>query len=418
MYDRVLRGYEEAWGPELYADGWTREAVRLLEHVVAIREKTLAEDHPSRLASEKNLARAYQVSNQIGDIFNNSASETSSFSWSSSEGLTDPSSLSYGPVATRHQATESCPTMTFFSYKAEADYTAGKKDDDVQSITSIPDDIESLAGPKHEMAKIRQVAVSYFVRTLIENLELLYLFEEAARRMGEARFVRNHRRLLKIYFLELQGEGKTPSQLSAIQVLRPRTNRTQISQRICRLVMPSDSTVREQVTRSFKQEKDELTMLDRFLSERNTAEQPVMPDTTHYNSPADDTGEYDSDDDTDEQGDTLPKEEAMLSALEATKEFFITGRPFRVYQDSMREFLKPSGVETELHDSFRSIPPEHDLKSLEPIFVDENSMECRKSKSILVSSWWLWLRTNCYPPPGDYHRISYVCVGFIISLLY
>ncbi|GAB7336313.1 hypothetical protein MBLNU13_g09056t1 [Cladosporium sp. NU13] len=42
-----------------------KEAVRLLEHVVAIKERVLAEDHPSRLASQHNLASAYQANGQV-----------------------------------------------------------------------------------------------------------------------------------------------------------------------------------------------------------------------------------------------------------------------------------------------------------------------------------------------------------------
>ncbi|KAI8648856.1 NB-ARC domain-containing protein [Fusarium sp. Ph1] len=49
----------------LLVDGRMREAVKRLEHVVAIRKKTLAENHPSRLASQHNLARAYQANGQI-----------------------------------------------------------------------------------------------------------------------------------------------------------------------------------------------------------------------------------------------------------------------------------------------------------------------------------------------------------------
>jgi hypothetical protein len=41
--------------------------VRLLEHVVAIRERVLAEDHPSRLASQHQLACAYQANGQVKD---------------------------------------------------------------------------------------------------------------------------------------------------------------------------------------------------------------------------------------------------------------------------------------------------------------------------------------------------------------
>jgi hypothetical protein len=38
--------------------------VQLLEHVVAIHKRVLAEDHPSRLASQHSLARAYEAAKQ------------------------------------------------------------------------------------------------------------------------------------------------------------------------------------------------------------------------------------------------------------------------------------------------------------------------------------------------------------------
>jgi hypothetical protein len=45
--------------------GKVKDAVSLLEQVVKIREQTLAEDHPSRLASQHALARAYQANGQV-----------------------------------------------------------------------------------------------------------------------------------------------------------------------------------------------------------------------------------------------------------------------------------------------------------------------------------------------------------------
>ena len=45
--------------------GNSKQAVELLEHVVKIREATLAETHPDRLASQHELARAYQANGQI-----------------------------------------------------------------------------------------------------------------------------------------------------------------------------------------------------------------------------------------------------------------------------------------------------------------------------------------------------------------
>jgi tetratricopeptide (TPR) repeat protein len=45
--------------------GHTREAVTLLEHVVKMRETTLAETHPHRLSSQHELASAYRKNGQI-----------------------------------------------------------------------------------------------------------------------------------------------------------------------------------------------------------------------------------------------------------------------------------------------------------------------------------------------------------------
>lgn len=43
-----------------------RPAVEMLEHVVEV-EKALAEDHPSRLASQHALAGAYRANGQVAD---------------------------------------------------------------------------------------------------------------------------------------------------------------------------------------------------------------------------------------------------------------------------------------------------------------------------------------------------------------
>ncbi|KAJ0130815.1 Uncharacterized protein HZ326_26083 [Fusarium oxysporum f. sp. albedinis] len=61
--DRLASQHELARAYQ--ANGQIEEAVKLLEHVVATRETTLAEDHPDRLASQHALARAYQANGQI-----------------------------------------------------------------------------------------------------------------------------------------------------------------------------------------------------------------------------------------------------------------------------------------------------------------------------------------------------------------
>ena len=49
----------------LYEDGRIREATEVMQSVVSIREKTLAEDHPDRLASQHVLAISYRANGQV-----------------------------------------------------------------------------------------------------------------------------------------------------------------------------------------------------------------------------------------------------------------------------------------------------------------------------------------------------------------
>jgi len=49
------------------ANGQVKDAVRLLEHVLAIHKRVLAEDHPDRLTSQQVLASAYQANGQVKD---------------------------------------------------------------------------------------------------------------------------------------------------------------------------------------------------------------------------------------------------------------------------------------------------------------------------------------------------------------
>jgi tetratricopeptide (TPR) repeat protein len=56
---------QHALGGAYRADGQVQKAVELLEHVVAVQEKVLAEDHPHRLGSQHALAIAYRADGQV-----------------------------------------------------------------------------------------------------------------------------------------------------------------------------------------------------------------------------------------------------------------------------------------------------------------------------------------------------------------
>ncbi|KAM0294558.1 hypothetical protein ACHAO9_000991 [Fusarium lateritium] len=75
---KLLRCAEDEWseglcelghwvGRCLHVDGRVTEAVELLEHVVAVEKTTLAENHPSQLASQYALAGVYEANGQIAE---------------------------------------------------------------------------------------------------------------------------------------------------------------------------------------------------------------------------------------------------------------------------------------------------------------------------------------------------------------
>ncbi|RYN15436.1 hypothetical protein AA0115_g13092, partial [Alternaria tenuissima] len=58
---------EHELGVSYWANGQIEDAVRLLEHVVKVRDNTLAETHPDRLASQHALSVSYWANGQIED---------------------------------------------------------------------------------------------------------------------------------------------------------------------------------------------------------------------------------------------------------------------------------------------------------------------------------------------------------------
>ncbi|KDN65752.1 hypothetical protein CSUB01_07533 [Colletotrichum sublineola] len=63
--ERLSLGY---WaGLCLMVDGRTKDAIKLLEHVVEVRKTTLGERHPNRLASQRVLAGAYEADGRVKD---------------------------------------------------------------------------------------------------------------------------------------------------------------------------------------------------------------------------------------------------------------------------------------------------------------------------------------------------------------
>lgn len=275
--------------------------------------------------ARKGLLKSFAVSDTT-------SSETLYPLHSDTEGSTHPSTLSYN-FRNRDQEPANHSTMTFFDYKKpESQDAAEDLKDDIQSVSSIPDDIGSRPESVSNISTFHHAAITFLVNTLTSNHELATLYKEATQKTQQAKFIANHRRLLKQYFLKLREDGQEFAQKSAVEILRTRHLRTLISQEIWNLIVLSESEERKVLVRSMDQGQHQLVMLDRFLRETGPLCEAENMDSTL------DSPQSDSSSDEDE----FEKTGNILTHLEAAKGFFVSGQPFQTYKESLRQFLKPT----------------------------------------------------------------------------
>lgn len=350
---------------------------------------------------------------------------------------TNPTSLSYEAAVDMEQVTERHSPMTFFKYEPPAPELKGdKEDDEIRSILSIEDEIESQAESSSGREDYRQAAVDYIVTEFTSDPELFALYRDGSQRMGEAKFVRNHRRLLKTLFLDLRSEGHIPSQKLAVEFLRSRRKRDLISKRIRNLVTPSDSTVREKIE-LMQQEKDKYLLLNRFLVERDFTVRPAPTDTAHKISDIASEGIEDSDDDdynSNDESEAGMQEDNALSKLKATAEFLTSGRPFSLYKENLHAFLIPASKvadvqkNSQLSDSGKLEQSSRSLESTEleavvPVTPEAGEEHQRgstfprkaASQVAFLPRGLAWLRKLMRPRVKQgYRRIEWQCVSSLL----
>jgi hypothetical protein len=325
------------------------------------------------------------------------------------------------------------PTL-FYSHSTTLPDEPPDHEVDIMSVDTIGEDIFSTAESSSTSPTFRQAAVDYLVTTFTDDEELLGLYQEATRCMDEPRFIRNHRRLLKLYFLDLHSrlEEQTPSQKLAVGLLRRRHNRILISSEICRLVTPLDMSIREKKELQLQQKRDALFLLDRFLSQRDSESAHGMDNTDAVSEASED-----SDDEADLEGDQI----FSLRKLEDTAGFLTAGRPFQLYKENLRTFLQPKleplapnetiqALNTRMDCAFPGQPPSNvenaDLDAVvattpgEPIDRISDRVQLRdhfpasaKRRCIFyLSRWRSWVGRIMRPKlTVGYRRIEWTCVS-------
>ncbi|KAK0648533.1 hypothetical protein B0T16DRAFT_116542 [Cercophora newfieldiana] len=203
---------------------------------------------------------------------------------------------------------------------------------DLEFLASVDGDIASLA-ESTSSAPYRQAAIEFLVKTFTDDTELLALYRDAIRRTDEAKFIRNHTRLLKSFYLDLVKCELDQRQRLAVQILRRRRERISISSALYRVVCPSDVTLREKISMSLSGEKDGLFLLDRLLSSQEDVEMPpTQPDDSAYED------QQSGSEDGNEDFGTYDLPNIVLAV-----DFLTNGQPYEGYKSNLHEFLHPRG---------------------------------------------------------------------------
>lgn len=166
---------------------------------------------------------------------------------------------------------------------------------------------------------------------LIDDEELSALYEEAVRRMGNDRFVRNQRRLLKKFFIDLKAQARTNIQREAIKVLRGRHERTSIADQIWSIINPSNPARREKMAALGKQKVDKRLQLERMLGGTSNLEDQYEPEEEVKSNPSEESEDSISD------GSDFLEDESNYPNIEKATEFLVGGK--HLFAQSILDFI-------------------------------------------------------------------------------
>ncbi|RDL41517.1 uncharacterized protein BP5553_01496 [Venustampulla echinocandica] len=208
---------------------------------------------------------------------------------------------------------------------------------DIASVASVDEDIFSTAGSlstNSTVSSIRLTAIDHLVGVFVADNELAPLYAQAAKRLGQERFVRNQRRLLKIYFLDLRSRTQSQLHEQAIRILRGRSERTSIAEQIWSIVSPNKSKSAD-MKALLAQKPDKQIQLERLLgtqiSDENIDEEAGL---------ATDSESSEESEKSDSEGSDFADKEAKYPNVALATDFLVGGPAFKQYVTNVRTFLR------------------------------------------------------------------------------
>jgi hypothetical protein len=303
------------------------------------------EQTPNWLVLEKldSLSRPERMQSTL---HNNDDSDTTKHIAGNGDTLVNPSVFS-----AQHQTSSAEDTLvnadmlpmesvSFTMYDYQKSPTGLPEDDstDVESILSRDDvsEVETTAS----MTVYQHTATDIITKALLDDSELSHTYSEAIERVGQGRFLRNNRKLLQWLSKDLKTNHLLPSEHMAIRFL----GRQRGSELVCAAIYHDliGTRIGHGKQSQLDPSEDKSMMLNRFLSQMDSAEQLVfsqVPQDQNYPeaSPSDDSDTSSHSDENDDED----LEEERTEKLKATVKFLVSGQPFQVYKQRLYEWLHP-----------------------------------------------------------------------------
>jgi hypothetical protein len=225
-------------------------------------------------------------------------------------------------------------TVTLYDYSRLQEKGMNEAADDLESVRSLPSDVLSETGTLPGGTRYQHAAARYIVKVLVEDQDLVAMYEDAIQKTSEAKFVRNHEKLLHSLYFDLKsGKRRMPSEVSAVRFLARKTRRVQISSILYDILVPSDSDLREKLQIQVDKEQHGAFMISRWLADQDNTEPNPEAETQRHDG-------LDSDSESEDE----TSEKDVLMKLEATAAYLLVGQPFKTYKGGLHAFLYPDSA--------------------------------------------------------------------------
>lgn len=286
-------------------------------------------------------------------------------------------------------------------------------EDELQSVASANEEIQSVDERQIVSPNLRQAAASDIAEVLTGEPELARMYQDAVSCLDDERFIRNHARLLKFFFLALRSQAATQMQKLAVKFLKMRMHRRLISSEIRWKVKEHNDSKKKEFDSNFNQDIYSEEILKRFLdsavepSEQNKSPAGHFGDgTIEPTEPTADDGESVNDSLNDSEG-TIDGERTSVINLEETRKLFKSGRALKDFKQQLHNFLYPGhSMREDAHSTTRFVTQSSfffKFTAWRPtiLMLELLSMATETATKALRDRSW---------NAKDFKRISYTCV--------